>query len=453
MPPWVDGPMMGELERRRLQPVDPLRTAIERLRREWRSLSDAQPPPPPLRSRRPRRRALQASPFPSRRSAGSQGLHPVAGAAAVASVATSVRPLAAPALPGSALPRLLLEAIHLLREAGLPLDRLSLALVPEQSGFHGSQHQWSVDEPKRLRSFLRLYEFFQGPDHRTSVLHHVCCTGRPERVPLQENPAEAIPFPLLRDLRRDHFHDYLALPLPPSGSHRVVLTLATRRRGGFTPDQLGTLRRVLPDLRRLLQSTDHFGLGRWESRDPLTALASRHRLLQHLSRTITAGRAASRSPVAVGDRPLTLLLLDLEAFGAYNRVFGSFVADDALVAVARQLESLWGDQAGVIARIGSDSFALLLQGPQGEALAGLAGAVQDGIRDLRLAHPPFQDPFLSASLAALTWSRAESDGDDAPQERARVLLAAAETLLEMARQAPGAAIRLARMPEEDGIPV
>jgi hypothetical protein len=134
---------------------------------------------------------------------------------------------------------LLLEAIHSLRAAKLPLDRVSLALVPEQSGFNGVQYQWLVDDPDEVHSFLRLNEFFFGEDHRTSILHHICYTGRPEQLKLQELSLDQISFPLLRDLRRDHFSDYVALPLPAGPTHRVVLTLASR-----TPAAAG---RTVPD--------------------------------------------------------------------------------------------------------------------------------------------------------------------------------------------------------------
>lgn len=423
--------------------MDPLRLAVQRLCLDWQSLQASMQAMPLVPSPSLAPAGPEATSLPAR--SRSAGRRPVAVQmegqpdSEEAPSGGSLRRPARTKLPGAELPKLLLEAISCLRAARLPLDRLSLALVPEQRGFHGSQHQWSVDEPERLRSFLRLYEFFQGPDHRTSVLHHVCCTGRPQRLHLQELPPERIPFPLLRELRRDHFHDYLALPLPAGGSHRVVLTLASRHRQGFRPDQLALLRRLLPSLRQLLRGTDHFGLGRWESRDPLTAVASRHRLLQEL---------AARLP---GGGPLGLLLLDLDEFGAYNRVFGSFAADDALVAVAGQLQGHWGARAETIARIGSDSFALLFEALDAEALAALAHQVQTSITALRLVHPPSRQPFLTSSLAGLSWPGLPIDTSG--PERARTLLARAEALLETARQTPGPAIQCRAITAEEGLRV
>ena len=70
----------------------------------------------------------------------------------------------------------LLRAIQQLRTAMLPVERLSLALVPVESDCNGIQYWWRLEEPDAIRSFLRMSEFFEGPDHRTSILHHVSIT-------------------------------------------------------------------------------------------------------------------------------------------------------------------------------------------------------------------------------------------------------------------------------------
>ncbi|MEI8251159.1 MAG: diguanylate cyclase, partial [Synechococcus sp. ELA057] len=311
-----------------------------------------------------------------------------------------------------------------LRAAKLPLDRVSLALVPEQSGFNGVQYQWQLDEPHEVHSFLRLHDFFQGQDHRTSVLHHICCTGKPERLRLQELQPDQIAFPLLRDLRRDHFSDYIALPLPPGQSHRLVISLASRHREGFRSDQLSQLMRLLPGIRRVHQATEHFGLGRWEALDPLTLIWSRHHFHQEIAKEL------NRSQLP-GDGDLSLLLLDLKDFSDYNQEFGHLCADEALVAVANQLRRNWGDQSRSIARIGSDSFAMLLRvPPNAEALALLA-RVERTVQDLRLVHPSAREPFLGCHLALLMVPAA-AVGDGALE--ARQLLTQGELLLAEAQR-------------------
>ena len=332
----------------------------------------------------------------------------------------------------SSLGSLLLEAIQSLRAARLPLDRVSLALVPEQSGFNGVQYQWQLDEPDEVRSFLRLNEFFLGTDHRTSVLHHICCTGRPEHLKLQELRPDQIAFPLLRDLRRDHYTDYVALPLPTEDSHRLVLTLASRHPRGFQREQLSQLIPLLPDVRRILQATEHFGLGRWEPLDPLTSIWSRHQLEQEIGRVVEAARERTATD------PLSLLVLDLKDFSSYNREFGHLCADDALVMVASQLRRLWGDQSRSIARIGSDSFALLLKEAPGEEALALLKRVERSVLDLRLVHPAAAEPFLGCDVALLSVPHDQLRGDP----EARHLLSHAELLLAEAQRSNAPQVHL-----------
>ena len=83
---------------------------------------------------------------------------------------------------------------------------------------------------------------------------------------------------------------------------------------------------------------------------------------------------------------------------------------------------------------------MLLRSGQQLELDTLARAVQESITDLRIAHPPSPDPFLSASLAVLRISPGELTARS-QQEQARWWLARAEELLAQARQASGPAIR------------
>lgn len=358
----------------------------------------------------------------------------------------------------------MLEAIADLRAARLPLERLSLALVPERAGFLGAQHQWSLEEPERIRSFLRLYEFFLGEDHRTGVLHHVCCTGRIERLALQERAPEAIPFPLLRDLRRDQFRDYLAIPLPAAASHRLVLTLATRDAGGFTDADLRTLGRLLPTLRRAQQLSGHFGIGQLAPCDPLTGLQARHRCEEVLGGMLAERSGPPEPPGPCGGAAgtatgLSLLALDLDRFGAYNQVFGHHIADEALVTVARLLHHRWGREALAVARIGSDAFAMLWPVLEPEALQRLARQVQQAVQDLRLAHPPAPTPFLGCSVAGLqvrlpggSEPRPAAAGEGDHPARAHRLLLQVEALLAQAGDQDGGRVLAAEAAAGDGSP-
>jgi len=92
------------------------------------------------------------------------------------------------------------------------------------------------------------------------------------------------------------------------------------------------------------------------STDPLTGLGNRRALTRELER---------RLPAASEARPLTLVLLDLDGFKAYNDRFGHPAGDALLVRLAARLAARVGQ--GCAFRLGGDEFCVLHEG----AVAGL----------------------------------------------------------------------------------
>jgi diguanylate cyclase (GGDEF)-like protein/PAS domain S-box-containing protein len=100
------------------------------------------------------------------------------------------------------------------------------------------------------------------------------------------------------------------------------------------------------------RKTRERGLAQWASRDGLTGLWNRDRLLQELDRMLGAHRRRD-------DRAASLLFVDLDGFKGVNDSLGHTAGDDLLRTIARELES-HVRYTDTVARIGGDEFAVLL---------------------------------------------------------------------------------------------
>ena len=107
------------------------------------------------------------------------------------------------------------------------------------------------------------------------------------------------------------------------------------------------------------RKTREHRLKHWASRDGLTGLWNRDRLVQELDRALVEGRRSD-------DRAASLLFVDLDGFKAINDALGHSAGDDLLRAVGRELEG-HVRFTDTVARVGGDEFAVLLTGGHDEA--------------------------------------------------------------------------------------
>ncbi len=106
--------------------------------------------------------------------------------------------------------------------------------------------------------------------------------------------------------------------------------------------------------------------------DPLTGVHNRRFLEEFLNREIARRRRSHH--------PLSVLLLDLDGFKAYNDEHGHLAGDRVLAAVASSLRNAVRT-TDVVARYGGDEFVVVLPNTPGEAARRVA-------RELRRAVPP-----------------------------------------------------------------
>lgn len=160
----------------------------------------------------------------------------------------------------------------------------------------------------------------------------------------------------------------------------------------FDPDELQARirsgKRILELQMRLIEQATH---------DALTGLWNRGAVLDLLDREIAR---SSRE-----ERPLSVLLADLDHFKSINDRFGHLVGDAVLREAASRMRSVLREYE-LVGRYGGEEFLVLLPGCAKEDALRLA----DRLR-ARLSAEPVREVTVTASLGAATW-RPGWKGDD-----------------------------------------
>lgn len=150
-----------------------------------------------------------------------------------------------------------------------------------------------------------------------------------------------------------------------------------------------------------------------------------HQLVQDLSRTNLALQKLSRRDVLTGvanrrhfqdylrevwaraevDRePLSLLMLDVDHFKAYNDRYGHPAGDECLRHVARVLDDNLRNTGDLVARFGGEEFVVVLPQTTQDAATQVAERVRAAIQELALPHeaaPMFQVVTVSIGVATV----------------------------------------------------
>ncbi len=112
--------------------------------------------------------------------------------------------------------------------------------------------------------------------------------------------------------------------------------------------------------------------------DGLTGIANRRGFDQYLGH---------QAAVAVRyQRPLALVMIDVDHFKTYNDTYGHMAGDEALKRVAAVLQSCCQRSADVAARYGGEEFALVLPDTDPQGAIHIAQTALDAVAQLQIPH-------------------------------------------------------------------
>jgi len=114
-------------------------------------------------------------------------------------------------------------------------------------------------------------------------------------------------------------------------------------------------------------------LQRLSTTDALTGLANHRLLLHSLSREVERGMESQR--------PVSVLMLDIDNFKLFNDTYGHALGDEALRLVAGVFRRMSGD-SGIASRFGGDEFLVILPGADRAAASAFADRLSAAVGEI-----------------------------------------------------------------------
>ena len=161
-------------------------------------------------------------------------------------------------------------------------------------------------------------------------------------------------------------------------------------------------------------------LDRQASTDGLTGVANRRYLNEFVEREWA--RSIRENTM------ISVIMVDLDFFKAYNDNYGHLAGDECLKQVARQMKSNIKRPADLVARYGGEEFAIILPNTDVEGAEVIAEACRKSVEDLAIVHG------ASAVSSFVTVSLGVAGSREAQGRAATDLFAGADSALYKAKQ-------------------
>ncbi len=136
------------------------------------------------------------------------------------------------------------------------------------------------------------------------------------------------------------------------------------------------------------------------SQDPLTGVPNRRTFDHWLPKQVASCQST--------DTPFALVIMDLDHFKRLNDTWGHPFGDTVLQAAARAISGAIR-QDDIVARIGGEEFAVLIQGAVPNVARAVAGRLRSSLQQLEMRPEPDSDPVSVTASAGLANLRPDDD--------------------------------------------
>jgi diguanylate cyclase (GGDEF)-like protein/PAS domain S-box-containing protein len=266
------------------------------------------------------------------------------------------------------------------------------------------------------------------------VVGQVAATGKP--ILLDDVSGFPAYVPTLPGVRSE-----LCVPVHHKGCDLAVLNIESTRLAAFH-HQLPFLTKVAEQVAGALASARLYEEVRQRATlalvDGLTGIANRRQLDAELEREWRRGHRS--------DTPLSLVLLDIDGFKAFNDRYGHPAGDGCLRQVAAALADVPRRAADLVARYGGEEFAIVLPELDAAGAESIAEAARATVEALAIPHATSPAaPVVTVSAGAATRWPARGGS-------AMALVAAADRALYLAKRQGRNRVQAAPSPTSDRPP-
>jgi len=133
------------------------------------------------------------------------------------------------------------ELCERVRAAGMPIERVAFFFPALHPQYFGVALYWDGES---VTTQPGIHDFLQTDEYRNSIAARITAGERALRRRL-ELGGDQLDYPVLRDLHKEGFTDYVIAEVVFSDDVRNSVSLATRRPGGFTDQDIAELERLL----------------------------------------------------------------------------------------------------------------------------------------------------------------------------------------------------------------